>query len=84
MLFEGKGVTDDPPSETHWVVTNGIRLTGMPSFKDSLTETQLWQVSQMLANADKISASVKAVLVPDPTTIASEGTHINAVVPSSK
>lgn len=47
------GVSDDPPGETYWKVANGIRLTGMPSFKDTLTETQMWQVSLLLANADK-------------------------------
>jgi mono/diheme cytochrome c family protein len=47
------GVTDDPPGETYWKVANGIRLTGMPSFKSVLTETEMWQVSLMLANADK-------------------------------
>jgi thiosulfate dehydrogenase len=47
------GVTDDPPGETYWKVANGIRLTGMPSFKNVLTETQMWQVSLLLANADK-------------------------------
>jgi mono/diheme cytochrome c family protein len=47
------GVTDDPPGETYWKVANGIRLTGMPSYKDVLTDTQMWQVSQLLANADK-------------------------------
>ena len=47
------GVSDDPPGETYWKVSNGIRLTGMPSFKDTLTETQVWQVTLLLANADK-------------------------------
>ena len=47
------GVSDDPPGETYWKVTNGIRLTGMPAFNDTLTETQIWQVSLLLANADK-------------------------------
>jgi thiosulfate dehydrogenase len=47
------GVTDDPPGETYWKVANGIRLTGMPAFKDMLTETEMWQVSLLLANADK-------------------------------
>lgn len=47
------GVTDDPPGETYWKVANGIRLSGMPSFKDVLTDTQMWQVSVLLANADK-------------------------------
>jgi mono/diheme cytochrome c family protein len=47
------GVTDDPPGETYWKVANGIRLSGMPSFKDLLTDNQMWQVSVLLANADK-------------------------------
>jgi mono/diheme cytochrome c family protein len=47
------GVSDDPPGETYWKVANGIRLTGMPSFKQILTEKQMWQVSLLLANADK-------------------------------
>jgi mono/diheme cytochrome c family protein len=47
------GVSDDPPGETYWKVANGIRLTGMPSYKSVLTETQMWQVSLLLANADK-------------------------------
>jgi thiosulfate dehydrogenase len=47
------GVSDDPPGETYWKVANGIRLTGMPSFKATLTDTQMWQVSLLLANADK-------------------------------
>ena len=47
------GVSDDPPGETYWKVANGIRLTGMPSFKQVLTDTQMWQVSLLLANADK-------------------------------
>ena len=47
------GVSDDPPAETYWRVANGIRLTGMPSFNQVLTENQMWQVSLLLANADK-------------------------------
>jgi thiosulfate dehydrogenase len=63
-LFRGKGVTDDEPGETYWKVANGIRLTGMPGFKQNLTETQMWQVSLLLANANKISDAVKQQLVP--------------------
>lgn len=47
------GVSDDPPGETFWKVDNGLRLTGMPSYHDVLTETQIWQVTLLLANADK-------------------------------
>jgi thiosulfate dehydrogenase len=65
QLFHGKGVTDDPASETYWKAANGIRLSGMPSFKTKLSDTQLWQVSQLLAHADEIPESVKKELVPD-------------------
>ncbi len=47
------GVSDDPPYETYWKAANGIRLTGMPAYKAILTDTQLWQVSLLLANANK-------------------------------
>jgi thiosulfate dehydrogenase len=63
-LMQGKGVTDDEPGETYWKVEHGIRLTGMPGFRASLTETQAWQVSLLLANADKLPASVRTLLVP--------------------
>jgi mono/diheme cytochrome c family protein len=47
------GVSNDPPGETYWKVSNGIRLTGMPAYNQVLTDTQMWQVSLLLANADK-------------------------------
>lgn len=61
-LMHGKGVTDDTPGETYWKVIHGIRLTGMPGFGGSLSETQAWQVSLLLANADKLPESVRSVL----------------------
>jgi thiosulfate dehydrogenase len=64
-------VTDDPASETYWKAANGIRLSGMPSFKTKLSDTQLWQVSQLLAHANEIPEAVKRVLIPDSLTAAS-------------
>ncbi len=65
-LLDGKGVTDDPPGETYWKVANGIRLTGMPGFDKHLSQTQMWQVSLLLANADKLPPSVKQMLTASP------------------
>jgi thiosulfate dehydrogenase len=62
QLFKGKGVSDDPPGVTYWKVANGIRLTGMPGFTGSLTTDQMWQVSLLLANSDKLPASVRTAL----------------------
>ncbi|MGH9511683.1 MAG: c-type cytochrome [Terriglobales bacterium] len=61
-LLQGKGVTDDEPGETYWKVANGIRLTGMPAFNQSLSDQQIWQVSVMLANANKLPDAVRAQL----------------------
>ena len=59
--FHGHGVTDDPVGETYWKAANGIRMTGMPGFRGTLSNTELWQVSLMLANADKLPAA-KAIV----------------------
>src|ERR1019366_379372 len=61
-LFKGKGVTDDPAGETYWKVANGIRLTGMPGFRASLSSEQMWQVSLLLSNADKLPATARTAL----------------------
>lgn len=47
------GVSDDEPGETYWKVANGIRLSGMPAYKHVLSDTQMWQVSLLLKNADQ-------------------------------
>jgi mono/diheme cytochrome c family protein len=65
LLFKGKGVTDDPAQESYWKAVNGIRLTGMPSFKQTLNDTQLWQVAQLVAHAHDITDPVKKILAPD-------------------
>lgn len=62
QLLQGKGVTDDPAGETYWKVTNGIRLTGMPAYKGNLSDKQIWEISQMLAGADKLPADVQTIL----------------------
>ncbi|HEY6412619.1 MAG TPA: cytochrome c [Edaphobacter sp.] len=54
------GVSDDEPGETYWKVANGIRLSGMPSYNHVLSDTEMWQVSLLLKNADKE--------LPDPVT----------------
>jgi len=72
-LFAGKGVTDDPAGETYWKVANGIRMTGMPGFDKTLSTTQMWQVSLLLANADKLPKSVQDGLAAASPTTVNEG-----------
>ena len=61
-LMEGKGVTDDAPEESYWKVAGGIRMTGMPGFEKLLSPTQMWQVSLLVANADKLPKAAKDAL----------------------
>ena len=60
-------VTDDPVGATYWKVANGIRLTGMPGFGETLGTNKAWQISQMLKNADKLPAGTTAALVKSPS-----------------
>ena len=70
-LMEGKGATDDSASDTYWKVAGGIRMTGTPGFDKTLSPTQMWQVSLLLANADKMPLAVKnsltSMATPPPT-----------------
>jgi len=63
QLLQGDGVTDDPLGETYGIVANGIRLTGMPAFRDSLSDAELWQVSQFVAHANELPNSARQIVV---------------------
>ena len=78
QLFKGTGVTDDDAWESYWKVENGIRMTGMPGFKGQLTESQIWQVTVLVKNADKISDAVKKELA------AGASTPMSMAMPESK
>ena len=60
QLFEKEEmVTDDPEGATYWKVTHGIRLSGMPGFESTLSDTQRWQVTMLVTHADKLSGAVQ-------------------------
>jgi mono/diheme cytochrome c family protein len=65
QLFEQQQlVTGDPEGITFWKVSNGIRMTGMPAFQNMLSDTERWQVTMLVAHADRLPARVVASLVP--------------------
>jgi thiosulfate dehydrogenase len=71
QLFTPDGyVTDDPVGVTYWKIKSGIRMTGMPSFENVLTDQQMWQLAAMLASADKLPpealSTLKQPLFPPP------------------
>jgi thiosulfate dehydrogenase len=48
------GVEDDPEGVTFWKVAHGIRWTGMPSWKDTLSDQQIWTLALFLKHMDKL------------------------------
>ena len=62
QFFERKVMGNDPVGQNYWVVANGIRLTGMPGYKGSLSEEQMWQVSQFLSKRGKLPESAEKLV----------------------
>ncbi len=83
LLDKDDMVTDDPIGESFWKVQNGIRLSGMPGFKDSLSENEMWQVSALLVKAGQLPAEVSAKLKPKDMTDRVV-TNLKTLIPSSK
>ena len=78
QLFRGMGVTDDEAWESFAKISGGIRMTGMPGFRESLSDTQMWQLSQLVKSADKLPASIKAELAA-----AAPGAVVPALAPAA-
>ena len=57
--FATDGVEDDPEGVSFWKVKHGIRLTGMPSFRDSLGDAQIWTLALFLKRMDKLPPAVQ-------------------------
>ncbi len=48
------GVEDDPEGVTFWKVKHGIRLTGMPAYTTTLSDTQIWTIALFLKHMDSL------------------------------
>ncbi len=53
------GVEDDSEGVTFWKIKHGIRLTAMPSFRDSLSDQQIWTLALFLNHMDKLPPAVQ-------------------------
>ena len=49
-----EGVEDDPEGFSFWKIKHGIRWTGMPSWKGTLTDQQIWRLALFLKHMDKL------------------------------
>jgi thiosulfate dehydrogenase len=49
---------DMPENQNLYIIQHGIRLSGMPAWKQSLSDQQMWQVTTFLSHMDKLPAEV--------------------------
>jgi len=51
---------DMPENQNFYIVAHGVRLSGMPGWKTSLKEQEMWQVTTFLSHMDKLPPAVQA------------------------
>jgi thiosulfate dehydrogenase len=56
-----EGVEDDPEGESFWKIKHGIRLTAMPSFRDTLNDREIWTLSLFLKHMNQLPPTVQQV-----------------------
>jgi len=49
---------DMPENQNFYIIQHGIRLSGMPAWKQALTEQEIWQVTAFLSHVDKLPPQV--------------------------
>ncbi len=50
---------DNPEWHTYYMVRNGIRYTGMPSWNHTLSEADMWKVTAFLSRVNKLPPAVQ-------------------------
>ncbi|MHB1331985.1 MAG: c-type cytochrome [Sulfuriferula sp.] len=53
------GVEDDPEGYSFWKIKHGIRWTGMPSWRYSLSDQDIWTLALFLKHMDKLPPAVQ-------------------------
>ena len=49
---------DMPENQSFYIIQHGIRLSGMPAWKQVLSEQEMWQVTTFLSRMDKLPPPV--------------------------
>jgi mono/diheme cytochrome c family protein len=48
------GVEDDPEGNSFWIIAHGIRWSGMPAWRGTLNDEQIWTLALFLKHMDKL------------------------------
>jgi thiosulfate dehydrogenase len=49
---------DMPENQNFYIIQHGIRLSGMPAWKQTLGEQEMWQVTTFLSHVDKLPPQI--------------------------
>jgi mono/diheme cytochrome c family protein len=49
---------DMPENQNFYIIQHGIRLSGMPAWKQALSEQEIWQVTTFLSHMDKLPSQI--------------------------
>ncbi len=49
---------DMPENQNYYIIRHGVRLSGMPGWKDALSDEQMWQVTTFLSHMDKLPPQI--------------------------
>jgi mono/diheme cytochrome c family protein len=53
-------------AELFWIIQNGVRLTGMPSWKSSISDSDTWKLARFIHNLPRLGAASASTAAPLP------------------
>jgi len=54
-------------AELFWIIQNGVRLTGMPAWKSSISDNDTWKLAHFVHNVPRLGAASAATAIPSQT-----------------
>jgi len=75
---------DMPENQNLYIIEHGVRLSGMPAWKQILSEPEMWQVTTFLSHMDKLPPQVTAAWKTAASGIQGESSTSNATKPHTK
>jgi mono/diheme cytochrome c family protein len=57
-------------AELFWIIQNGVRLTGMPAWKSSISDNDTWKLARFIHKLPRLDAASASTAVPSPAQAA--------------
>src|ERR1700733_9503111 len=59
-------------AELYWIIQNGVRLTGMPAWKSSISDDDTWKLARFIHKLPPVGAASTAVSSPTPAVVSKQ------------